>query len=84
MFTWHVHIWHVCLCHNHKVGQVHGGLMGVIQRAMVRSCPHIWFERAEMKDRHLVTQRYYGHKFVWYTTKVSVSNVSSSCSLHQI
>uniref|UniRef100_A0A667Z4E8 1-acylglycerol-3-phosphate O-acyltransferase 9, like n=1 Tax=Myripristis murdjan TaxID=586833 RepID=A0A667Z4E8_9TELE len=39
------------------VGQVHGGLMGVLQRAMVRSCPHVWFERAEMKDRHLVTKR---------------------------
>ncbi|XP_078203689.1 glycerol-3-phosphate acyltransferase 4-like isoform X7 [Callithrix jacchus] len=24
------------------VGQVHGGLMGVIQRAMVKACPHIW------------------------------------------
>ncbi|XP_041956441.1 glycerol-3-phosphate acyltransferase 3-like [Alosa sapidissima] len=43
------------------VGQVHGGLMGVIQRAMVRSCPHIWFERSEMKDRHLVTQRLKDH-----------------------
>lgn len=31
--------------------------MGVIQRAMVRSCPHVWFERAEMKDRHLVAKR---------------------------
>ena len=31
--------------------------MGVIQRAMVRCCPHVWFERAEMKDRHLVTKR---------------------------
>lgn len=40
-----------------QVGQVHGGLMGVVQRAMERSCPHIWFERAEMRDRHLVTQR---------------------------
>lgn len=39
------------------MGQVHGGLMGVLQRAMVRSCPHVWFERAEMKDRHLVTKR---------------------------
>uniref|UniRef100_A0A671SE19 Glycerol-3-phosphate acyltransferase 4-like n=1 Tax=Sinocyclocheilus anshuiensis TaxID=1608454 RepID=A0A671SE19_9TELE len=36
------------------VGQVHGGLMGVIQRAMVKACPHIWFERSEVKDRHLV------------------------------
>ncbi|KAI4884150.1 hypothetical protein NFI96_024135 [Prochilodus magdalenae] len=43
------------------VGQVHGGLMGVVQRAMVRACPHIWFERAEMKDRHLVTQRLRDH-----------------------
>ncbi|KAF5888659.1 glycerol-3-phosphate acyltransferase 3, partial [Clarias magur] len=43
------------------VGQVHGGLMGVVQRAMVRACPHIWFERAEMKDRHLVTQRLRNH-----------------------
>uniref|UniRef100_A0AAY5F0T3 1-acylglycerol-3-phosphate O-acyltransferase 9, like n=1 Tax=Electrophorus electricus TaxID=8005 RepID=A0AAY5F0T3_ELEEL len=43
------------------VGQVHGGLMGVIQRAMVRACPHIWFERAEMKDRHLVTKRLRDH-----------------------
>uniref|UniRef100_A0AAY4D8J6 Phospholipid/glycerol acyltransferase domain-containing protein n=1 Tax=Denticeps clupeoides TaxID=299321 RepID=A0AAY4D8J6_9TELE len=33
------------------VGQVHGGLMGVIQRSMVKSCPHIWFERSEMKDQ---------------------------------
>ncbi|KAG8593497.1 hypothetical protein GDO81_000853 [Engystomops pustulosus] len=40
------------------VGQVHGGLMGVIQRAMARACPHVWFERSEMRDRHLVTKRY--------------------------
>ncbi|XP_023255052.1 glycerol-3-phosphate acyltransferase 3-like [Seriola lalandi dorsalis] len=39
------------------VGQIHGGLMGVIQRSMVRSCPHVWFERSEMKDRHAVTSR---------------------------
>uniref|UniRef100_A0A8D0A9W1 1-acylglycerol-3-phosphate O-acyltransferase 9, like n=1 Tax=Sander lucioperca TaxID=283035 RepID=A0A8D0A9W1_SANLU len=43
------------------VGQVHGGLMGVLQRAMVRSCPHVWFERAEMRDRHLVTKRLQDH-----------------------
>lgn len=41
----------------HQVGQVHGGLMGVIQRAMVKACPHIWFERSEVKDRHLVAKR---------------------------
>ena len=40
-----------------QVGQVHGGLMGVIQRAMVKACPHVWFERSEVKDRHLVARR---------------------------
>ncbi|XP_059905680.1 glycerol-3-phosphate acyltransferase 3 [Gadus macrocephalus] len=43
------------------VGQVHGGLMGVIQRSMVRSCPHVWFERTEMKDRNTVTNRLREH-----------------------
>ncbi|XP_060928126.1 glycerol-3-phosphate acyltransferase 3 [Limanda limanda] len=43
------------------VGQVHGGLMGVIQRSMVRSCPHVWFERSEMRDRHAVTSRLRAH-----------------------
>ena len=40
-----------------QVGQIHGGLMGVLQRSMVRSCPHVWFERSEMRDRHAVTSR---------------------------
>ncbi|XP_056146664.1 glycerol-3-phosphate acyltransferase 4 [Lampris incognitus] len=43
------------------VGQVHGGLMGVVQRAMVKSSPHIWFERSEVKDRHLVAKRLSDH-----------------------
>ncbi|XP_047425631.1 glycerol-3-phosphate acyltransferase 3 isoform X2 [Mugil cephalus] len=43
------------------VGQIHGGLMGVMQRSMVRSCPHVWFERSEMKDRHAVTNRLRAH-----------------------
>ncbi|GLD56858.1 glycerol-3-phosphate acyltransferase 3, partial [Lates japonicus] len=43
------------------VGQIHGGLMGVIQRSRVRSCPHVWFERSEMKDRHTVTSRLRAH-----------------------
>uniref|UniRef100_A0A4W4FZB9 Phospholipid/glycerol acyltransferase domain-containing protein n=1 Tax=Electrophorus electricus TaxID=8005 RepID=A0A4W4FZB9_ELEEL len=43
------------------VGQVHGGLMGLIQRSMVRSCPHVWFERSEMKDRHAVAKRLRDH-----------------------
>ncbi|XP_048876219.1 glycerol-3-phosphate acyltransferase 3 isoform X2 [Brienomyrus brachyistius] len=43
------------------VGQVHGGLMGIIQRSAVRACPHVWFERSEMKDRHLVAKRLRDH-----------------------
>uniref|UniRef100_A0ACB8EY72 Glycerol-3-phosphate acyltransferase 4 n=1 Tax=Sphaerodactylus townsendi TaxID=933632 RepID=A0ACB8EY72_9SAUR len=43
------------------VGQVHGGLMGMIQRAMVKACPHVWFERSEVKDRHLVARRLSEH-----------------------
>ncbi|KAM4720382.1 glycerol-3-phosphate acyltransferase 4 isoform 2-T3 [Anableps anableps] len=43
------------------VGQLHGGLLGMIQRAMVKSSPHIWFERAEVKDRHLVAKRLRNH-----------------------
>ena len=39
------------------VGQMHGGLIGLIQRAMVKTCPHIWFERLEVKDRHLLAKR---------------------------
>ncbi|KAL0965616.1 hypothetical protein UPYG_G00283580 [Umbra pygmaea] len=43
------------------VGQVHGGLIGVVQRAMVKSSPHIWFERSEAKDRHLVAKMLSNH-----------------------
>ncbi|XP_055517951.1 glycerol-3-phosphate acyltransferase 4 [Leucoraja erinacea] len=43
------------------VGQIHGGLMGVIQRAMVKACPHIWFERSEVRDRILVARRLSEH-----------------------
>ncbi|XP_062410782.1 glycerol-3-phosphate acyltransferase 4 isoform X2 [Sardina pilchardus] len=43
------------------VGQVHGGLIGIIQRSMVKACPHVWFERSEVKDRHLVAKRLSDH-----------------------
>uniref|UniRef100_A0A3P9L3L2 Glycerol-3-phosphate acyltransferase 4 n=1 Tax=Oryzias latipes TaxID=8090 RepID=A0A3P9L3L2_ORYLA len=46
---------------NIPVGQVHRGLLGMIQRAMVKSSPHIWFEREEVKDRHLVAKRLCDH-----------------------
>ena len=40
-----------------QIGQAHGGLLGMVQRAMVKSSPHIWFDRSEVKDRHLVAKR---------------------------
>ncbi|XP_005814979.1 glycerol-3-phosphate acyltransferase 3 [Xiphophorus maculatus] len=43
------------------VGQTHGGLLGILQKSMVRSCPHVWFERSEMKDRNAVTSRLRHH-----------------------
>ncbi|XP_042200429.1 glycerol-3-phosphate acyltransferase 4 [Callorhinchus milii] len=43
------------------VGQIHGGLMGVIQKAMVKACPHVWFERSEVRDRNLVAMRLTDH-----------------------
>uniref|UniRef100_A0A8D0H3T4 Glycerol-3-phosphate acyltransferase 3 n=1 Tax=Sphenodon punctatus TaxID=8508 RepID=A0A8D0H3T4_SPHPU len=56
------------------VGQAHGGLMGVIQRATVKACPHVWFERSEMKDRHLVTKRCDGH--LWANASTCINNTS--------
>uniref|UniRef100_A0A8C4QQ17 Glycerol-3-phosphate acyltransferase 4 n=1 Tax=Eptatretus burgeri TaxID=7764 RepID=A0A8C4QQ17_EPTBU len=45
---------------NHRcyamVGQKHGGLLGLIQRSIVKTCPHVFFERSEARDRFLVTQ----------------------------
>ncbi|KAF5909162.1 glycerol-3-phosphate acyltransferase 4-like, partial [Clarias magur] len=38
------------------VGQVYGGLKGMIQRAVFKACPHIWFERSDVKDRRLVAK----------------------------
>ncbi|XP_033102868.1 glycerol-3-phosphate acyltransferase 4-like isoform X2 [Anneissia japonica] len=44
------------------IGQSHGGLFGVIQRALSRSgTDHIWFERFEIQDRRGVTQRLKEH-----------------------
>ncbi|PVD31071.1 hypothetical protein C0Q70_10348 [Pomacea canaliculata] len=43
------------------VGQAQGGLLGVLQRAMGRATAHVWFERSEMKDRHLVAKRLKEH-----------------------
>lgn len=41
-----------------QIGQRHGGFLGVLQRALARASPHIWFERSEVKDRSAVANRY--------------------------
>lgn len=43
------------------VGQAQGGFLGVIQRALSRATSHIWFERSEVKDRHIVAKRLRDH-----------------------
>ncbi|KAI4459526.1 phospholipid acyltransferase [Holotrichia oblita] len=43
------------------IGQRHGGFLGVVQRALARASPHIWFERSEAKDRHAVASRLKEH-----------------------
>lgn len=43
------------------VGQIHGGFLGVVQRAMARATPQVFFERSEAKDRLLVSRRLKEH-----------------------
>ncbi|XP_076460809.1 glycerol-3-phosphate acyltransferase 3-like [Babylonia areolata] len=43
------------------VGQLQGGLLGLAQRALMRATSHVFFERSEVKDRHLVAQRLKEH-----------------------
>lgn len=43
------------------IGQSHGGFLGVLQRALARASPHIWFDRSEMKDRAVVAKRLRAH-----------------------
>ncbi|XP_037966490.1 glycerol-3-phosphate acyltransferase 4 isoform X4 [Plutella xylostella] len=43
------------------IGQRHGGFLGLLQRALARASPHIWFERSETKDRHAVAKRLKEH-----------------------
>ncbi|XP_036333376.1 glycerol-3-phosphate acyltransferase 3 isoform X2 [Rhagoletis pomonella] len=43
------------------IGQRHGGFLGLLQRALARASPHIWFERGEAKDRHAVAERLKQH-----------------------
>lgn len=43
------------------IGQSHGGVLGIIQRALNRASPHVWFERSETKDRGFVLRRLRKH-----------------------
>ncbi|XP_045781682.1 glycerol-3-phosphate acyltransferase 3 isoform X1 [Maniola jurtina] len=43
------------------IGQRHDGFLGLLQRALARASPHIWFERSEVKDRHAVARRLKEH-----------------------
>ncbi|XP_038220953.1 glycerol-3-phosphate acyltransferase 4-like [Zerene cesonia] len=43
------------------IGQRHKGFLGLLQRALARASPHIWFERSEVKDRHAVARRLKEH-----------------------
>ncbi|GMT07727.1 hypothetical protein PENTCL1PPCAC_29901, partial [Pristionchus entomophagus] len=38
------------------IGQSHGGLLGLMQRALSRASSHIWFDRSEAKDRSAVSK----------------------------
>ncbi|CAH0599577.1 unnamed protein product [Chrysodeixis includens] len=43
------------------IGQRHDAFLGILQRALARASPHIWFERSEVKDRHAVARRLKEH-----------------------
>eukprot|EP00112_Aurelia_sp_Birch-Aquarium-sp1_P004646 Seg1526.3 transcript_id=Seg1526.3/GoldUCD/mRNA.D3Y31 product="Glycerol-3-phosphate acyltransferase 3" protein_id=Seg1526.3/GoldUCD/D3Y31 len=43
------------------IGQMQGGIMGFIQRILLKAQHHIFFERSEIKDRHLVVKRMKEH-----------------------
>ncbi|XP_066152685.1 glycerol-3-phosphate acyltransferase 3-like [Euwallacea fornicatus] len=43
------------------IGQRHDGILGMIQTALHRASPHIWFERSETRDRSSVLKRLKEH-----------------------
>lgn len=43
------------------VGQRHGGFLGLMERALSRATNHVWFDRAELRDRQLVVRRLQDH-----------------------
>ncbi|XP_076253167.1 glycerol-3-phosphate acyltransferase 4 isoform X7 [Rhynchophorus ferrugineus] len=48
----------ICFC---GIGQRHGGFLGILQRALARASPHIWFERSEVRDKKFVIKRLKEH-----------------------
>ncbi|XP_073996359.1 glycerol-3-phosphate acyltransferase 4 [Rhodnius prolixus] len=53
----------ILMCDNSYslIGQRHGGFLGLLQRALARASPQIWFERSEVKDREAVAKRMKEH-----------------------
>jgi glycerol-3-phosphate O-acyltransferase 3/4 len=43
------------------IGQQHGGFFGMMQRTLSQTATHIWFERSEAKDRHMVAEKMREH-----------------------
>ena len=43
------------------IGQRHGGFFGLVQRCLSQTANHIWFERSETKDRHMVAEQMREH-----------------------
>ncbi|CAF2934257.1 unnamed protein product [Rotaria sp. Silwood2] len=43
------------------IGQKQGGFFGMVQRALSNTANHIWFERSEAKDRHMVAEKMREH-----------------------
>lgn len=43
------------------IGQKQGGFFGMVQRTLSQTAIHIWFERSEAKDRHMVAEKMREH-----------------------
>jgi len=43
------------------IGQKHNGFFGMMQRTLSETANHIWFERSEAKDRHMVAEKMREH-----------------------
>lgn len=43
------------------VGQRHVGFLGMLEKALSRATNHVWFDRAEMRDRQFVVKRLKEH-----------------------